>query len=245
MNDMSAVITPKSDQKNADDFLAGPMTIKITEVRITPGTEQPVSIHFAGDEGKPWKCCKSMSRVLVFAWGPDARKYIGRSVTLYRDPSVKWAGMEVGGIRISHMSDIDAPITMALTATKGSRKPYTVRVLEVAKPPSASDYDACTTSEALDALEKRRADTWKSLNPQQQKPLKAASEAAKARISTVNTEQPKINIESMLASLRSAKSDAALVDQWTEISDYFDCRDLEVPNELHVSYTFAKESFAK
>ncbi len=45
--------------------------------------------------------------------------------------------MAVGGIRISHMSDIAEPITMALTATKGSRKPFTVRPLKNSVPPSS------------------------------------------------------------------------------------------------------------
>lgn len=129
MNDMSRVIVPKSDQINADDLISGPRTITITEVDIRPGTEQPVSIFYNGDEGKPWRPCKSMSRVLVAAWGPDAKAYIGRSVTLYRDPKVKWGGMEVGGIRVSHLSHIDREMIMALTATKGKRAPYTVKPL--------------------------------------------------------------------------------------------------------------------
>jgi len=126
---MASAIIPKSDQLNADDLIAGPITVKITGVTIKPG-EQPVSIFFDGDNGKPYKCCKSMARILVSAWGADSKKYVGRSLTLYRDPTVKWAGLEVGGIRISHMSHIDEAMTMALTATKGSRKPFTVRPLK-------------------------------------------------------------------------------------------------------------------
>lgn len=141
MNDMRAVIVPKSDQINADNLLGGPMTITITKVTIRPGTEQPVSIHFDGDDGKPWKPCKSMARVLVQLWGPDANEYIGRSVTLYNDPKVLWGGMAVGGIRISHMSHIEAAATMALTATKGSKKPFTVKPLEVAKAAKRSVRD--------------------------------------------------------------------------------------------------------
>jgi hypothetical protein len=125
MNDMSQVIIPKSDQWNADDFIAGPATFTISEVRISPGSEQPVSIVLEGSD-KFYRPCKSMSRVLVQAWGPDAKAYIGRSLTLYRDPTVKWAGMEIGGIRISHMSHIDGAKQMMLTATKGSRKPFKV-----------------------------------------------------------------------------------------------------------------------
>ena len=153
MSDMSQAIIPKSDQLNSDDLIAGPITIKIAEVTIKPG-EQPVSLHYEGDNGKPYKPCKSMSRVLVFAWGADAKQYAGRGLTLYRDPSVKWGGMEVGGIRISHMSDIDSAMTMALTATKGSRKPFTVRPLVV-----EADIDHKQAIEAATTL-KELATAW-------------------------------------------------------------------------------------
>ena len=129
MSDMRETIIPKSDQLNADDLIGRELTIKITGVDIKGGQEQPVSIHFEGDGGKPYKACKSMCRVMVSAWGPDSKKYVGRSLTLYRDPKVKWGGMEVGGIRISHMSDIADDMTMALTVTRANRKPFTVRPL--------------------------------------------------------------------------------------------------------------------
>ena len=130
--DMHQTIIPKSDQLNADDLIGRDLTIKITGVDIKGGQEQPVSIHFEGDDGKPYKACKSMCRVMVSAWGPDSKKYVGRSMTLYRDPAVKWGGMAVGGIRISHMSDISDDMTMALTVTRANKKPFTVRPLETA-----------------------------------------------------------------------------------------------------------------
>ena len=132
--DMKQAIVPKSDQLNADDLIAGPITVKVTGVSIKGGQEQPVAISFEGDNGKPYKACKSMCRVLVHAWGADSSKYAGRSMTLYCDPKVRWAGMEVGGIRISHMSHISEPLTMALTATRGNKKPYTVQPLAVEAP---------------------------------------------------------------------------------------------------------------
>lgn len=141
MNDMSSVIIPKSDQINADDLISGDMMITIREVQIKGGQEQPVSIYFDGRD-KAFRPCKSMSRVLVAGWGPDAKAYVGRSLLLYRDPTVKWGGLEVGGIRIKAMSHIDGPMTMALTATKGSRKPYTVKPLTVAQAPSATNNRA-------------------------------------------------------------------------------------------------------
>lgn len=128
MTDLSATIKPKSDQLNSDDLIAGPITIKITDVTSRAG-DQPIAISFAGDQGKPFLPCKSMRRVLVMLWGNDGKNYIGRSMTLYSDPDVTWGGMKVGGIRISHMSDIDGDKTFALTANKSQRKPYTVKKL--------------------------------------------------------------------------------------------------------------------
>lgn len=125
MDDMTSVIIPKSDQLNADSLLAGPMTVTIKEVVIHGGQEQPVSIALH-ETPLFFRPCKSMSRVLVAAWGADAKAYVGRSLTLYRDPTVKWGGLEVGGIRISHMSNIDGAKMLMLTATKGSRKPHKV-----------------------------------------------------------------------------------------------------------------------
>ena len=128
---------PKSDQKNSDDLIAGPITITITRVEIKGGQEQPVAIFHEGDDGKPYKPCKSMCRALVMCWGPDANKYVGRSMTLYRDPDVKWGGMAVGGIRISHLSHITGEKTMMLTATKGSRKPHKISPIVFETDPAA------------------------------------------------------------------------------------------------------------
>ena len=130
MTDLSATIDPKSSQMNADDLIGGPKTITITRVSANQSsTEQPIAISYQGDNGKPFFPCKSMRRVLVSVWGKDGAAYAGRSLTLYRDPTVTWGGLAVGGIRISHMSGMDADMTMALTATKQSRKPYTVKRL--------------------------------------------------------------------------------------------------------------------
>jgi hypothetical protein len=133
MIDLRGTIKPKSDQLNADDLIGGPLTIRITAVSVAEG-EQPVSISFEGDGGKPFKPGKSMRRVLVNLWGPDGAAYVGRSLTLYRDEEVVFGGVAVGGIRISHMSHLQRETTMALTSTKAKRKPFTVRPLVAEKP---------------------------------------------------------------------------------------------------------------
>lgn len=126
--DISQTIVPKSDQLNADDLLAGPATVRI--VKVSRGNaEQPVNIHLEGYDGRPFKPSKSMRRVMVQVWGPDASEYVGKSMTLYRDPDVTFGKDKVGGIRISHMSGIDKPVAMALTVTRGRRAPFRVQPL--------------------------------------------------------------------------------------------------------------------
>lgn len=132
MNDMLETIHPKSDQLNADDLIGGTMTITVTKVNLTLGKDQPVAISFEGDNGKPYMPGKSMRRVLVMLWGPDANAYVGRSMTLYRDEKVLFGGLAVGGIRISAMSHIDGKHTLMLTATRAQRKPFVVEPLDVA-----------------------------------------------------------------------------------------------------------------
>lgn len=154
MTNLRSTIIPKSDQLNYDDLIGGAtMTIRVTKVSKADG-DQPISINFEGDNGKPFKPCKSMRRVLISLWGEDGNRFIGRSMTLYGDPTVKFGGGEVGGIRISHMSDIDKPVTMALTATRASRKPYTVHPLVVSSAPSTAPKHNAN----IDDLKKLAAD---------------------------------------------------------------------------------------
>lgn len=129
MSDMTQAIAAKSDQLNADDLFGSSRTITIRAVEVRDTKDQPVSVFYEGDDGKPWKPCKSMARVLAAAWGVDSKVYIGRSLTLFREPTVKWGGIEVGGIRISHMSHISEPLLLAITLAKGSKKPYRVEPL--------------------------------------------------------------------------------------------------------------------
>lgn len=130
MIDMRKTIEPKSDQLNYDDFIAGSTkTITITDIKASKSADQPISVYYEGDKGKPYKPCKSMRRVMVNCWGADGKTYIGKSMTLYGDPKVKWAGQEVGGIRISHMSHIDKPKTIQLTTTRGVRGVFNIKPL--------------------------------------------------------------------------------------------------------------------
>lgn len=137
------VLKPKSDQINADDLIGRTMTVTIKEILVKAG-DQPISIFFEGDYEKPYKPCKSMGRVMAHIWTDDEKKWIGKSMTLYCDPKVTFGPVAMGGIRISHMSDIAAPVTLMLTVTKASRKPFTVQPLKVQAPAAPAEDDKST-----------------------------------------------------------------------------------------------------
>lgn len=148
MNDFAAAMAPKSDQINAQDLIAGDMTVTIAAVKVTPGTEQPVSIRLEGMD-KVWRPCKTTGRILMAAWGPDTSVYVGRSVRLYLDPEVKWGGMKVGGIRIRAVSHIDQELKLALAESKQNRKLFTIAPLAVKKTAPPQAEGAVTADQAL------------------------------------------------------------------------------------------------
>ncbi len=132
---MTESIAPRSDQMNAEDLLSGPRTFTIREVSKGASAEQPIDVHLVEfPEGRPFKPSKTVRRIMVAAWGPDAATYAGRRMTLYRDPAVRFGGMDVGGIRVSHMSHLDKPLSIALAVTKGKRAMYVVKPLPADAP---------------------------------------------------------------------------------------------------------------
>lgn len=139
ISNLRDTIIPKSDQLNADDLIGCSRTITITGV-TRGNNESPLNIHYEGDDNRPFKPCKTMRRLLIAAWGEDGNNWIGKSATLFTDPDVKYAGKNVGGIRISHLSDIKKRFEINLTATRGSKKLYTIDVLQpTEKPPYPED----------------------------------------------------------------------------------------------------------
>lgn len=144
--DMIGTIEPKSDQQNYDDYITGPKTVTVTEVRVVKA-DQPVEIHLAEFPGRPYKPNLSMRRVILNAWGQGAEGWVGRSMRLYGDPTVRWGKQEVGGIKVSHLSHIDEPKTLMLTVTRGRKEPFTVQPLDTAADAAAWLSDASTVAE--------------------------------------------------------------------------------------------------
>jgi hypothetical protein len=126
-----------------------------------------------------------MRRVLVAAWGPDGNAFIGRSMTLYLDRSVTFGGDQVGGIRISHLSHIDKPTVIPLTASRGKRKPYEVKPLRT---PAATSSPPPVDAEELERVARdvasfgtdRLRQHWERLSADEKRALKPAWEGIKS-----------------------------------------------------------------
>jgi len=204
MSNMLDTIVPKSDQLNADDLIGGiTKTIKITAAKVAKG-DQPCSLSYEGDNGKPYKPCLSMRRVLVQLWGKDGNAYVGRSMTLYRDDSVRFGANAVGGIRISHMSDISEEHHLPLTVSKGQKKMFTVKPLVAQRtkadaPPSDPSIflkaiervqKSITEAELDEAVKESRTlsktHNWSKANDQQ---MKIAIDSQRAAIKQLSEER--------------------------------------------------------
>lgn len=172
---MAKAIEPKSNQMNSMDLLAGERTMTITRVKVLDTPDQPVSIWFAEfPEGRPFKPSKTVNRIFVALWGEDEAAYVGRRLTLYRDPSVRWAGQEVGGIRIRAMSHIgNKPVSLTLAESQNKSAPW--KVLPLA--------DDAPTSPTLSEAEVRVAELrteWKSADADRRKAIEAEVAALEA-----------------------------------------------------------------
>lgn len=140
MADVRGTLEAKSDQLNATDIMGIDLVIRIRAVQVGTGKDQPVAVYFDGDNNRPWKPSKGMRRVLAAGWGWESDNWIGKSVKLHFDASVKYAGKEVGGIRVKAMSDIDQRGMVVVEAiNRQQRVPVNVAWLDVSMPSYPAD----------------------------------------------------------------------------------------------------------
>lgn len=140
MADVRGTLEAKSDQLNATDIMGIDLVIRIRAVVVGGGKEQPVSVYFDGDNNRPWKPSKGMRRVLAAGWGWESDNWVGKSVKLHFDASVKYAGKEVGGIRVKAMSDIDQRGMVVVEAiNRQQRVPVNVAFLDTRMPAYPAD----------------------------------------------------------------------------------------------------------
>lgn len=187
MIDVTKAIEPKSDQQNADSLLSGPRTIRIRDIAYNPTAEsQPLWIYFDGDDGKPWKPCRTAARCLVSIWGQDAKKWLGLHCTIYCDPEVSYGGVKTGGIRVSHMEGLTSPRTLMLTKTRGKKGATVIKPLVIDKQtdqptpePSLNTATLDAEIEAAKAMEAEdKAAWWKTKTKPERDYITAKSKAA-------------------------------------------------------------------
>ena len=155
MPDISQAMQAKSDQLNALDIVGSPLTIRVRDVDYNPDRDQPVWIYFDGDNNRPWKPSKGMIRIIGGAWGKMTEQWIGKYALLQFEPSVTWAGKEVGGIWATAFSDIpEKGMNFSLALNRQKRIPFPVNCLKV----EATPYPADRFEKALPAMTKKMQD---------------------------------------------------------------------------------------
>lgn len=156
---MRITAEPRSDQQNAEDFLSGPRTFTVEGVKV--GTaEQKYDIKLEGEQ-RVWRPPLTVLRTLIKCWGDNAADWSGKRVTLYTDESVTFGKDTVGGIRVSHASGIDKPVTLSVTKTRGKRGKVTVQPLPDAPESTQPDPIEESLNASWDDTERmRKAVTW-------------------------------------------------------------------------------------
>lgn len=153
--DLSRTIIPKSDQINFEDVQSTPITATIKSVR-EGSKDQPVFIDLVGFDGRPYKPSKSMRRVLIDAWTSNGHSWVGKSLTLKGDPSVKFGGVAVGGIKIHAMSDIEGDFSLMLSVSRGKRAEHRVKKLEIAEPPKTNMDYLTRFNQEIDSMDSKK-----------------------------------------------------------------------------------------
>lgn len=140
MPDITDTLKADSTQLNAIDFPPGTSrTYTVESVRVVSGAkDRPVNIRLAEDpDGREFRPSKGMRRILAACWGPDSDTWVGKRFTVYADPSVRYAGKSIGGLKVSHVSHIDAAKKLPLRESESVTTIHTVQPLvEAPKPPA-------------------------------------------------------------------------------------------------------------
>lgn len=136
MIDLSKTTKGKIDQIDAE-LAKEPFIIKISHLTENSDPQQPISIHWFNGDGIPFKPCLTMRRVLEKVWSKDGSTFKDRYIKLFNQKSVTFGKENTGGVRISHLSNIDKEITVRVKTKRGKYEDYSV------KPLSALDILKC------------------------------------------------------------------------------------------------------
>lgn len=126
MTNIAHTLIAKSDQLNAADLIGGEKLLKITSVDVKSASD--VWVHYEGENGRPWKTSLTARRILARLWTEESDNWIGHTVAVHCDPTVVYAGEEVGGIRPHAATGIDSERVIKLKERRGP-KPKTFKIV--------------------------------------------------------------------------------------------------------------------
>ena len=151
--ELMAALAPKTDQLNSDD-LFGIESLAVTIKGPVTVLDGKLSIPL--EEVKPYKPSKGMGRIIMAVFG-ERKNWPGEKLRLYRDPKVRYAGVEVGGIKISEASGVESETTFMVTLTRGKKIPHIVKPFksneDIIAPVMVAFRQAQTLGEIDDAKE--------------------------------------------------------------------------------------------
>lgn len=147
-------IEAESDRIVGDDLIAGPRTFTVSKVSgvIDEKKKKRLVLQLDG-ANKPFIPCKGMARLLGHFWGADAAKWVGRVLTLYRDPDVRFGADTTGGVRVCAVSDIDRTEKVPIRTSQKSVKTYEVKPVEAPKPQPGKQTAEQWASEHIAAVQ--------------------------------------------------------------------------------------------
>ena len=130
--DLSGTIKANSDQLNADDLVAGPITVQVEGVKLVNDPKQPIHIYYYGCENKPFKPCLTVRRILIALWGVDGNHWANRWMNLYIDATVSFGKQKnIGGIRVDAVSHISSAATISLTVRRGMKQHFIIKPIQL------------------------------------------------------------------------------------------------------------------
>lgn len=206
--DLSESFAPNSEQLTYAEI--GDRVVTATVSKVVPRGDKPKdpAIHLTEFPGKPLLPGVNVGSLLRKAWGPLTKDWAGHKMTLFGDPDVYFGKEKTGGVRVSHVSHIDAPVTIPRRG-KGARGSITVAPL--ADSPSEADWAAkIAASDSVDELR-----TWwqiasapmRELIQSRVADLQAADQNEKdwQDVDAAKAESPEINFDDSPADMEAEK----------------------------------------
>ncbi|ROS28883.1 hypothetical protein EDF22_0614 [Rathayibacter sp. PhB127] len=144
--DITQALAPTSDQIDAIE-LVEPRTFTIAPgSRLGKRDGKTVAEIRLVEVDRVWRPSKGMLDVLAACWGTKGDQWVGRRVTVYNKPDVMFGPNKVGGIRISHLSNIEGPRDLLIRGAGAAGRKQTWHVDPLADAAPARDWLADLTA---------------------------------------------------------------------------------------------------